>query len=263
MTMTETNPGAGDQPAEDDRADLAALREAMFAQLRELGVLRSERIADAFRVVPRHRFAPGAPLAEVYAARDAVVTKRDEHGVAISSVSAPEIQAFMLEQAAVEEGMRVLEIGSGGFNAALIAELVGPEGQVTTVDIDSDVTTRAAELLGATGYDRVEVVCADASAALPGDGQWDRIIVTVGAWDVPPAWTDRLAPGAGWWCRCGCGASPALLHWRWSATTWRRSPRRCAGSCRCRARSDTPSACSCCAAKTSGCVSMTTTPLTI
>ncbi|GLU48661.1 hypothetical protein [Nocardiopsis ansamitocini] len=47
-----------------------------------------------------------------------------------------------LEQAGLEPGMRVLEIGSGGYNAAPIAELVGPEGEVTTIDIDSDVTDR-------------------------------------------------------------------------------------------------------------------------
>ena len=40
-------------------------------------------------------------------------------------------------------GVRVLEIGSGGYNAELVGELVGERGQVTTVDIDPDVTERA------------------------------------------------------------------------------------------------------------------------
>ena len=43
----------------------------------------------------------------------------------------------MLQQLGIEPGMRVLEIGAGtGYNAALLAELTGPTGQVTTVDID-------------------------------------------------------------------------------------------------------------------------------
>ena len=195
VTMTETNPSPGEQPIGDEPEAVRALTEAMLEEMRNLHALRSVSVEAAFKAVPRYRFAPEAPLEEVYSARDAVITKRDEHGVAISSVSAPEIQAFMLEQAAIEPGMRVLEIGSGGFNAALIAELVGPSGHVTTVDIDSDVTSRASELLEATGYEQVEVVCADASESLPGDDEWDRIIVTVGAWDLPPAWTERLAPG--------------------------------------------------------------------
>lgn len=39
-------------------------------------------------------------------------------------------------------GLNVLEIGSGGYNAALLRELVGDSGSVTTVDIDKDVTDR-------------------------------------------------------------------------------------------------------------------------
>jgi protein-L-isoaspartate(D-aspartate) O-methyltransferase len=41
----------------------------------------------------------------------------------------------MLEQAGIEPGMRVLEVGSGGYNAALIAELVGDAGTVISVDV--------------------------------------------------------------------------------------------------------------------------------
>lgn len=63
--------------------------------------------------------------------------------------------------------MRILEIGSGGYNAALPAELVGPSGQVTTVDIDEDITDRASRLLGEAGYSRVNVVLADAEGGVP------------------------------------------------------------------------------------------------
>ena len=98
----------------------------------------------------------------------------------------------MLNQARVERGMRVLEIGSGGYNAALLAELVGPTGQVVTVDIDPAVVESARAALAATGYtDRVTVVQADAVAPL-GLGVFDRIVVTVGVWDIAPAWIEQL-----------------------------------------------------------------------
>jgi protein-L-isoaspartate(D-aspartate) O-methyltransferase len=164
----------------------------MIAELRELKAIRSDQVAEAFRMVPRHLFAQDAPLHEAYAATSAVVTKRDEHGVAISSVSAPEIQAFMLEQAGIRPGMNVLEIGSGGYNAALIAELVGAEGTVTTVDIDPEVTARARTLLDTAGYSRVTVALADAENGVPEHASFNRIIVTVGAWDIPPAWVEQL-----------------------------------------------------------------------
>lgn len=177
----------------DETCGAEALREAMVGELCAIGAIRSDRVAAAFRAVPRHLFAPGAALEEVYAARDSVVTKRDEHGVPVSSVSAPEIQAFMLEQAGIRPGMSVLEIGSGGYNAALLAEMVGPQGAVTTLDLDPEVTARAGRLLGAAGYSRVRVVLGDAEHGVAEHAPYDRILVTVGAWDVPPAWVEQLS----------------------------------------------------------------------
>ncbi|MGW1771899.1 methyltransferase, FxLD system [Streptomyces sp. NPDC002104] len=177
----------------ESTASAEELRTAMTAQLVEAGTIRTKWVEAAFRTVHRHAFAPDAPLVEAYAAHEAVRTKRDEYGIATSSVSAPDIQAMMLEQAGLRVGMRVGEIGSGGYNAALMAEIVGRDGSVVTVDIDSYVTDRARTLLNAAGYGRVEVLLADAEHGLPGHGTVDRLMVTVGAWDIPPAWTDQLA----------------------------------------------------------------------
>ncbi|MGH3915283.1 MAG: methyltransferase, FxLD system [Pseudonocardiaceae bacterium] len=181
--------------AVDESAQAGELREAMIVELRGMDAIRTDQVADAFRVVGRELFTPGAPLEAVYAATTGVITKWDEHGVAISSVSAPEIQAFMLEQAAIRPGMNVLEVGSGGYNAALIAELVGAGGTVVTVDIDPEVTDRASSLLDAAGYSRVRVLLADAEHGVPEFAPFDRIIVTVSSWDIPPAWVDQLADG--------------------------------------------------------------------
>lgn len=171
-------------------------RTAMVDALREPGALGGQDLAPqverALRTVPRHVFAPEASLQEAYDPFTAVVTKYDEHGVATSSVSAPQVQAMMLQQAGLEPGHRVLEIGSGGYNAALIAELVGPSGEVTTVDIDPQVTERASTLLKDTGYGHVGVVTADAAVGLPEHAPFDAIIVTAGAWDIPRAWVEQL-----------------------------------------------------------------------
>ncbi len=78
---------------------------------------------------------------------------------------------------------------------ALIAELVGVTGEVTTVDIDPDVVDRARDCLAAARYDKVNVVVADAEGGVPDHAPYDRVIVTVGAWDIPPSWSDQLAEG--------------------------------------------------------------------
>ncbi len=98
----------------------------------------------------------------------------------------------MLEQAEIQPGMRVLEIGSGGYNA-LLAELAGPTGQVVTVDIDPAVADRARLFLDQAGYPQVKVVLADAENGVPEYAPFDRILVTAGAWDAPPTWSRQLA----------------------------------------------------------------------
>jgi protein-L-isoaspartate(D-aspartate) O-methyltransferase len=154
----------------------------------------SGEVEAVMRTVPRHLFLPGLSLEEAYA-DDAPVMKRDEDGNPISSVSGPGIIGFMLDQLRVEPGHRVLEIGSGGYNAALLRELVGPDGEVTTIDIDQEVIDRARQGLAAAGYADVNVICGDGGFGAPEQAPFDRIVVTVEAWDIPPAWVEQLAEG--------------------------------------------------------------------
>lgn len=176
----------------DDAA--TALRQAMVTALRDEGLITTHRVAAAMNAVPRHDFAPGEPLEKVYQTNTTLVPKIDGQGRQTSVVSASHIQAIQLEQADVGPGMKVLEIGSGGYNAALIAEIVGPTGSVTTVDIDADIVDRARAGLHRAGYEQVNVVLADAEHGVAAYAPYDRIIVTVGAWDIPPAWLDQLTP---------------------------------------------------------------------
>jgi protein-L-isoaspartate(D-aspartate) O-methyltransferase len=144
--------------------------------------------------VPRHLFVPEVPLAEAYGL-DAVVTHRDAQGVPTSSASAPGTVAGMLEQTQVRPGQRVLEVGDGtGYNAALLAHLVGPSGSVTTIEYDAEVAEVARAHLAAYGADRVRVVAGDGTLGAAEDGPFDRILVTAGAWDVAQAWVEQLAP---------------------------------------------------------------------
>lgn len=176
-----------------DDFSAAILREAMVEELRGLGVIRADRVAAAFGTVPRHLFAPGEPLERAYATRTILNAQRNAQGVAVSMISASNIQAMMLEQAQLEPGMRVLEIGSGGYNAALIAELVGESGQVTTVDIDGEIVDRTRRYLTSAGYDTVNVVLADGADGVPQFAPYDCVIATTSAWDIPPSWVEQLA----------------------------------------------------------------------
>jgi protein-L-isoaspartate(D-aspartate) O-methyltransferase len=168
-------------------------RRALVEKLQTDGHLRSERVAAAIEAVPRELFVPGLPLDEVYRPSDAIVTKRVD-GVSVSSASAPEVIALMLEQLDPQPGNRVLEIGAGtGYNAALLAYLVGDTGQVVTVDIDEDLVVAAREHLGQIGYGQVKVVQSDGALGYANGQAYDRIILTVASTDIAPAWRDQLA----------------------------------------------------------------------
>jgi protein-L-isoaspartate(D-aspartate) O-methyltransferase len=178
-----------------DPDNATTLRNKVVDELLADGTIVSPEIEAVMRTVPRHLFTPGASLEEAYTTYAAFITKTDEHGVQLSSVSAPQIQALMLEQAKIRPGDRVLEIGSGGLNAKYMVELAGEDGEVTTVDIDPDVTDRTSRILDENGEKRIRVVTADAAEPIPDLGKVDVIMVTAGAWDVPSAWIEQLKPG--------------------------------------------------------------------
>lgn len=192
--LKSMNLNSVDNPASESTVP-QELIDRLIAEISELDGPPSPQVESALRAVPRHLFVPEVSMEQAYA-EDAVVTKRDADGVSISSVSSPRIIAMMLDQLQVQPGHRVLEVGSGGYNAALLAELVGSGGQVTSVDIDPEVVERARRCLTAAGCaSAVTVACVDGEFGCPERGPFDRIVVTVGAWDIPPAWVDQLAPG--------------------------------------------------------------------
>src|SRR5438105_1593017 len=173
--------------------DSRGFRQALVETLRRDGHLTSDRIAQAIAAVPRELFVPGVPLEEVYRPRDAIVIKRIE-GVSVSSASAPEVVALMLAQLDPQPGDRVLEIGAGtGYNAALLAHLVGDGGRVVTLDIDEDLVLAAREHLLEAGFGQVEVVQADGALGYPAEQTYDRIMLTVASGDIAPAWREQLA----------------------------------------------------------------------
>lgn len=168
------------------------LQEQLVDRLCAAGVLRDDRVVQAFRSVPRHLFLPEVEPERAYR-NEAVPTKWALDGRPVSSSSQPSVMAVMLEQLHVGCGQRVLEIGAGtGYNAALLTHLVGEAGQVTTIDIDEDLVEQASRNLAAANIDGVRVVCADGAAGWSDGAPFDRIILTVGAWDLAPAWADQL-----------------------------------------------------------------------
>ncbi len=100
----------------------------------------------------------------------------------------------MNEALQLVEGLIVLEVGAGsGYHAATIAEIVGPQGHVYTVEIVEDLVRFARANLERAGYaDRVTLVLGDGSLGYPDRAPYDRIVVTAAAPDVPPLLIEQL-----------------------------------------------------------------------
>ncbi len=170
-----------------------ALRRALIERLQRRGALVDERIAAAFDAVPRHVFLPGLPPEQVY--RDEAIITKAHDGVNLSSSSQPAMMATMLDQLMVEPGQRVLEIGAGtGYNAALLRFLVGARGQIATIDVDDDIVAAARAALATVGYADVATILGDGGYGYAPHAPYDRIILTVGADDLLPAWVEQLRP---------------------------------------------------------------------
>jgi protein-L-isoaspartate(D-aspartate) O-methyltransferase len=173
---------------------LAEARARLAGSLRASG-LAGAAVCEAFLEVPRHVFLPGEPAAQAYG-DTAIVVKSDADGLPVSASTQPAMMAIMLEQLGLAAGHRVLEIGTGtGYNAALIARIVGNSGSVVTIDVEPDLAEQARASLAAAGFAGVTAVCGDGADGVPEHAPYDRIIVTAGVWDLAPQWLTQLAAG--------------------------------------------------------------------
>jgi protein-L-isoaspartate O-methyltransferase len=102
--------------------------------------------------------------------------------------------AIQLEALDLQPGQRVLEIGTGtGYNAALMAHIVGPTGHVVSVDIDCDLVHVATQRLAAAGCEHVQVACGDGLRGYAPHAPYDRLLATGSFRAFSPSWFDQLA----------------------------------------------------------------------
>ncbi len=170
-------------------------KEEEFEKLRKLlvegleGFILDEKVIRAMLRVPRHMFIPE------YEQRAAYIDRPLEIGYG-QTISAPHMVAIMCEILELAEGHKVLEIGAGsGYNAAVMAELVGKKGHVYTVERIEHLVNFARENLKETGYDNVTVLLENGSMGYPRYAPYDRIAVTCAAPYIPETLLEQLKPG--------------------------------------------------------------------
>lgn len=191
-------------------SDWKARAQGLADELTAKGALRSPAWQRAVAEVPRHELVPSyyeytegawrladttSPegkerwLSRVYS-NSALFTLPGGR----SSSSQPSLMTRMLEALDVQDGHKVLEIGTGsGYNAALLCRRLG-DRHVYSVDIEPGLVDLARKRLAALGH-RPILAARNGASGLDECAPYDRIIATCSVPAIPWAWVQQVHVG--------------------------------------------------------------------
>jgi protein-L-isoaspartate(D-aspartate) O-methyltransferase len=172
----------------EDSPEMAAQREALIRTYVDPAV-EDAAVVEAMRAVPRHAFIPTDHLPLAY----------QDFPLPIGygqTISQPSLVALMTQLLDIDEGDRVLEIGTGsGFQAAVLAELTD---QVYSVEIVPELAGIARAVLDGLGYeDEVTLKRSDGYFGWDEHAPFDAIIVTAAPDHLPRPLVNQLSPEGG------------------------------------------------------------------
>ena len=148
--------------------------------------IADERILQAMRDVPRHRFVPPLVAAKAYGSGALPIG-------AGQTISQPWIVARMIELLELGGREKVLEVGTGtGYQAVVLSKLCA---RVFTIERINELALRAAELVRELRINNVSVKVFDGTYGWSDQAPFDRIIVAAAAPEIPEPLVQQLARG--------------------------------------------------------------------
>lgn len=161
-------------------------------RLININILRTEGIIKAFEEIKRDDFLlPEDRYRSDYNAPISIGFKQTN--------SQPYTVAFMLEQLMPKSNDRVLDIGCGsGWTTALLAHVVGPNGQVYGLEIINELVEFSKKNIGKYNFiksGRVKVFRKNGYKGLPEMHPFDRIIVSASTARIPVNLIEQLKVG--------------------------------------------------------------------
>lgn len=165
-------------------------RENMVDKLTSYGYLKTDEVKNAMLKVPREEFIPPGNRKNAYKDQPLPIGEGQ-------TISAPHMVAIICETLQMVKGMKILEIGAGfGYNAAVVAEIIGPKGHLYTTERIETLAQMAEENIKRTGYDKnVTVLHIDGTLGLKKEAPFDRIYATASAPKVPEPLKEQLKIG--------------------------------------------------------------------
>jgi protein-L-isoaspartate(D-aspartate) O-methyltransferase len=191
-----------------------AARRMVGDQIARRGI-RDPVTLSAMARVPRHRFVPRKSWALAYADGALPIAEGQ-------TISQPFIVAQMTEALSVLPGHRVLEIGTGsGYQTAVLAEAVGPDGDVYTIERHAGLSDQARRVLDELDYGHVHFRVGDGTLGWPEAAPFDGIIVTAAGPFLPRELQRQLDPVAGTLViPMGSRSEQELFRFRWRNGEW-------------------------------------------
>ncbi|MCR4681353.1 MAG: protein-L-isoaspartate(D-aspartate) O-methyltransferase [Bacteroidales bacterium] len=163
---------------------LLGAKKRLIDELRQKGIT-DENVLNAFDKVERHRFVESFLWDRAYENTALKLVNGQ-------TISHPYTVAFQSQLLKVQQGDKVLEIGTGsGFQAAILSEM---GGRVFSVERQQQLYVKAKQLLEKLD-DRIAVFYGDGFQGYPRFAPYSKIIVTCGAPEVPPALLEQLMIG--------------------------------------------------------------------
>jgi protein-L-isoaspartate(D-aspartate) O-methyltransferase len=186
-----------------ENAAMRVARRRYAEELKYVAHIKSEAIVRAFAKVPREAFLGAGPWKIPWGKGDWTTEDGDPkhlyHNVLVSVDPArglnngmPSFLAFLIDALELKAEERVAHIGCGtGYYSAILAEVVGKKGRVTSVEIDHKLAARAKRNL--LPWRQVSVMAADGSRCRL--DTVDALLVNAGATHPAAIWLDALAAG--------------------------------------------------------------------
>ena len=157
----------------------------MVAQLKTNKLAFSDDVLDAISKVPRHLFCQPMYVASAYEDVTLPIAAKQ-------TISQPSTVARQMSLLELKPGEKVLEIGTGsGYQTACLVafgvDVYSIERQKALYDITSALFQRLDI--------RVNNICGDGYLGMPEHAPFDKIIVTAGAFQLPPKLMAQLKVG--------------------------------------------------------------------
>ncbi len=147
--------------------------------------ITDENVLNALGKVPRHYFFDKAFLEHAYQDKAFPIGEGQ-------TISQPFTVAFQTQLLKIQNGDKVLEIGTGsGYQACILMEM---GAEVYTIEYIKKLYDRTKIFLPSMGY-KPHFFCGDGTKGLPAFKPFDKIIITAAAPTLPQPLIDQLRIG--------------------------------------------------------------------